>query len=57
VTDGRIASYGLICWDSLFTVPQFDFYFKIAIPKANKERLITERDEWGRIIHSAVLTH
>jgi len=40
--------------DSLFTVPQFDFYFKVNIPKANKERLIMERDYLGRIVTSKV---
>lgn len=38
--------------DAHFTVPQFDFYFKVAIPKANKERLITARDKFGRILSS-----
>lgn len=40
--------------DTHFTAPQFDFYFKIAIPKANKERLIMERDMMGRILSSKV---
>jgi len=38
--------------DSLFTTPQFDFYFKIALPKVNKGREIAQRDYLGRIIHS-----
>lgn len=37
-----------------FSVPQFDFVFKVAIPKANKERLIVERDMMGRIVKSQV---
>lgn len=37
-----------------FTVPQFEFYFKVAIPNANKERLIMERDMMGRILSSKV---
>jgi hypothetical protein len=40
--------------DALFTVPQFDFYFKITIPKARKEREIIERDYLGRIVASKV---
>jgi len=40
--------------DAHFTVPTFDIYFKVAIPKANKERIILERDKLGRIIHSKV---
>jgi len=40
------------CRDSLFTNPTFDFYFKVAVPKARKDRIILERDMLGRIIHS-----
>lgn len=40
--------------DSLFTDPTFDFHFKIMLPKANKERLIMERDIMGRILSSKV---
>lgn len=40
--------------DAHFTVPQFEFIFKVAIPKANKERLIMERDMMGRILSSKV---
>jgi len=40
--------------DAHFTVPTFDFFFKVALPKANKERLIIERDFMGRILHSQV---
>ena len=41
-------------WDAHFTVPTLDFIFKVAIPKANKERLIMERDMMGRILSSKV---
>ncbi|KKS95097.1 MAG: hypothetical protein UV71_C0012G0018 [Microgenomates group bacterium GW2011_GWC1_43_13] len=41
-------------WDTHFTVPTFEFNFKLPIPKANKERLIIERNELGQIIHSKV---
>ncbi len=41
-------------WDIHFSVPQFEFFFKVAIPKANKERLIMERDSLGRIVFSKV---
>ncbi len=50
--------------DAHFTVPtynfqnhlmNFDFYFKIKIPEPNKDRLITERDNLGRILHSRVV--
>lgn len=37
------------------SVPQFDFIFKVVIPKANKERLIIERDSMVRIVISKVL--
>lgn len=47
-------NYGVKNWDTHFTVPTFDFCFKTAIPKANKERLITERDIMGRIVRSRV---
>lgn len=40
--------------DTHFTVPTFDFYFKVALPKANKERLIIERNELGQIVSSKV---
>jgi hypothetical protein len=33
----------------------FDFYFKFRLPKPNKERIITERDKSGRIVHSRSL--
>ena len=40
--------------DAHFTVPTLDFIFKVVIPKANKERLIMERDMMGRILSSKV---
>jgi hypothetical protein len=40
--------------DSLFAVPTFDFYFKVTLPKPNKEREIIERDYLGRIVASKV---
>ena len=42
------------CGDAHFTVSTFDFYFKIVLPKANKERLIIERNELGQIVRSKV---
>jgi len=42
------------CRDMHFSVPQFEFYFKVVLPKANKERLIMERDILGRIVKSQV---
>lgn len=47
-------TYGIKNWDMHFSVPQFEFIFKVAIPKANKERLIMERDMLGRIVKSQV---
>jgi hypothetical protein len=47
-------THGSFCWDLHFTVPTFDFYFKMALPKGNKERFIIERDYLGRIVHSMV---
>lgn len=46
--------HGVKNWDAHLIVPTFDFYFKVAIPKANKERLIMERDMMGRILSSKV---
>lgn len=46
--------YEPISRDSLFPVPQFDFRFFVTLPKANKERLIIERNELGQIIASKV---
>ena len=40
--------------DAHFTVSTFDFYFRVVLPKANKERLIIERDCLGRIVASKV---
>jgi len=47
-------SHECFCWDALFTNPTFDFYFKIVLPKARKEREIMERDRMGRIVTSRV---
>jgi len=46
--------YEFVCWDSLFTVPTFDFYFKVVLPRARKEREIVQRDYLGRIVASKV---
>ena len=44
---------GYFAWDAHFTIPTLDFIFKIKIPEPNKGRLILERDNFGRIIHSS----
>ena len=41
-------------WDVHFTVPTFDFYFKVVLPKARKARDIIERDSLGRIVRANV---
>ena len=41
--------------DAHFTVPTFDFYFKVLIPEPNKDREILERDSRGRILSSRTL--
>jgi len=46
--------YEFFVWDSLFTIPQFDFFFKLALPKTRKGRIILERNEKGRILSSQV---
>lgn len=55
--------YEFISRDTLFTVPiynpersrrTFDFYFKVTLPRARKERKIIERDYLGRIVASKV---
>ena len=46
--------YVTFCWDSDFSVPTFDFRFLASIPKANKERLILERNQLGQIVRSKV---
>lgn len=48
-------AHGIKNWDAHFTIQTFDFYFKINLPKANKERLIIGRDKFGRILFSKVL--
>lgn len=45
-----ISIYESICWDSLFTGPQFYFYFKVELPRKRKEREIIEWDYLGRVI-------
>jgi hypothetical protein len=50
----KLPYYVFISRDSLFAVPTFDFNFFIKLPKANKERLIIERNELGQIVHSKV---
>ena len=42
------------CGDTHFSVPTFDFFFKIMLPKPNKERIIMERDRLGRIVSSNI---
>lgn len=49
-------AYESFCRDTYLTVPTFDFYFKVMLPKANKERIILKRDGFGRIISTAVPT-
>jgi hypothetical protein len=44
--------HGAKNWDSLFTNPIFEFYFKVMIPGPNKERIILGRDKFGRILRS-----
>jgi hypothetical protein len=46
---------GVKNWDAHFTVPTFDFYFKVAIPRAQKGRVIVQRDSLGRILSSQVI--
>lgn len=46
--------YELECRDTLSTVPQFEFYFRVVLPKARKDRQIVERDQLGRILASKV---
>jgi len=40
--------------DVCFTVPTFDFYFRVVLPRTRKEREITKRDCLGRIITSKI---
>ena len=40
--------------DAHFVNPTFDFYFKVILPKARREREIIERDFLGRIKASRV---
>jgi len=46
--------HGPFCRDTYFIVPTFDFCFKVILSKANKGKLIVERDTHGRIIKSEV---
>lgn len=40
--------------DAYFTVPTFDFRFLVTLPKANKDRLILERNQLGQIVRAEV---
>jgi len=42
--------------DAFFATPTFDFYFKLKLPKPNKEREIVERNHLGRIVKSRMPT-
>jgi len=55
VSGGYNIIYVTFNWDSLFTDPTFDFYFKVVLPRARKAREIVERDGLGRIICSVVV--
>jgi len=35
-----------------FTAPTLEFKFNFKLPKPRKERIIAQRDEFGRILHS-----
>ena len=41
-------------WDTHFTVPTFDFWFKFKIPEPNKDRLIVRRNKLGQIVQTLV---
>lgn len=46
-----------LMWDVQFGIPTFDFYFKLNISKPQRERVITGRDELGRIVKTCVLNN
>ena len=46
----KLLQYVFTFRDTNFTIPTFYFYFKVNIPKPNKERIITQRDRLGRIV-------
>ena len=39
--------------DGQTTTRHLPFEIRVKLPKPRKERIITERDGWGRIVHSA----
>ena len=52
----KLVYYECFGGDSLFTVPTFDFYFKVKLPEPRKGRIITQRDKLGRIMSLEVPT-
>lgn len=38
--------------DSSYATPHLEFKFSFKLPDPRKERIIVERDEFGRIVHS-----
>ncbi len=53
--ENEYVGFKSISWDIHHTIPSLEFHFTFAIPKPRKERIITQRDEWGRIISSRIL--
>ena len=46
--------YKSISRDTRFVIPTFEFNFRVKLPKANKERLILQRNKLGQIVKSKV---
>jgi hypothetical protein len=51
----RDTHFGIPTYNSERSRTNFDFYFKFQIPKPNKERLIVQIDELGRIIKTKLV--
>lgn len=50
-----ISRYVFKSWEAHHTIPSLEFSFIFITPKPRYERIISERDRFGRIVHSKQL--
>lgn len=51
----KFVLYVFKCWDRWNTM--LPFILKVKLPKANKERIILKRDDFGRILAAQTLNY